>query len=213
MNAHFRKILHETLVAQGFDVEYKHFNLPYKKLLERDNMRADSVGQQVIAKQYFEYMEQYGEMYGLKKIVQDSSLPDCILVDIDGTLAHMDGQRGPFEWDKVGLDSVDETMRDIVRMYDTAKIDRIIIMSGRDSICRAETHEWLWKHEIPFDYLYMRAENDMRADFEVKNEIIQEQVNGKYNVKAWFDDRPQIIRLGNILGAKIFAVGNQTIEF
>lgn len=211
LNPHFRSLLIQKLMDNGYTVEQKHFNMQYKQLIERDNKRADSVGQQVIAKQYFQYMEQFADSMGYKKL-DNTPWEACVLFDVDGTLAHMNGARGPFEWEKVGLDTVDAPMRQLARMYKNAGF-RVIIMSGRDAVCRSQTVEWLNKHEIPFEDIFMRAENDMRSDFEVKNEIIQREINGKYRVEAWFDDRPQIVRLGNILGAKIFAVGNQHEEF
>jgi len=211
LNKMYRDQLIERLKKHGYTIELKHFNMPYKKLVERDNNRADSVGQQVIAKQYFQYMEEFGSYHGFHKLQDAPGKESCILVDVDGTLAHMDGLRGPFEWEKVGLDRVDTVVRDIVN--NLGKTNKVIIMSGRDSVCRDETYDWLVDNGVNFDELYMRPEGDTRPDFDVKNEIIQNHINGMMNVTAWFDDRPQITRLANILGAKIFALGNQTIEF
>lgn len=211
LNKMYRDQLIERLKKHGYTIELKHFNMPYKKLVERDNQRADSVGQQVIAKQYFQYMEEFGSEFGFHKLQNASGKESCILVDVDGTLAHMDGRRGPFEWEKVGMDRIDTVVRDIVN--NLGKTNKVIIMSGRDSVCRDETYDWLIDNGVNFDALYMRPEGDTRPDFDVKNEIIQNHINGMMNVTAWFDDRPQITRLANILGAKIFALGNQTIEF
>lgn len=89
----------------------------------------------------------------------------------------------------------------------------IIIMSGREDICKELTIEWLDTHGIPFDHFHMRKAKDNRPDFDVKNEIFQEHINGKFNVKVWFDDRPAVVRLGHILGVKMLSVGNQHVEF
>lgn len=60
----------------------------------------------------------------------------------------------------------------------------------------------------------MRPAGDMRKDTEVKLEMFNAHIRGKFNVEAIFDDRPQILRLWRELwfGDRLFDVGNG-IEF
>ena len=48
-----------------------------------------------------------------------SRLPRAVLVDVDGTLAHADG-RDIMDFSQVGLDRVDETIAEIVRIFAAA---------------------------------------------------------------------------------------------
>ena len=216
LNPGHRANLIAALESVGYKVEIKLFYVEYKKLLEYDNKRADSVGQQTVAKMYFQMLEQFGDQLGFDKVKPKFAVAAgqaAVIFDVDGTLAHMDRKkRSPFEWDKVELDTPDPVMRELAR-YFYNEGNTIIILSGRDGICRPETESWLYNNHIPFDHLYMRDVGDTRTDFIVKNELFQEHVNGVYEVKAWFDDLPQVVRLGHVLGVKMFAVGNQHLEF
>jgi hypothetical protein len=134
------------------------------------------------------------------------------MFDIDGTLAHMNG-RGPFEWDKVGEDTVDRHMRRIAKSYSNDGY-LIVIMSGRDACCMEATKKWLIKNEIPWRRLIMRNVGDMRKDSIVKEELFWTSVAPRYNIEAVFDDRPQVIRMWHDIGIpKVIAVADQNIEF
>ncbi|MDE2103040.1 MAG: AAA family ATPase, partial [Patescibacteria group bacterium] len=113
------------------------------------------------------------------------------MVDIDGTLAKMNG-RGPFEWHRVGEDEPVPQVASMVRAL-CAYDYRIVVMSGRDSVCRRETEQWLWDNDIPFDLLVMRPEGDNRKDAVVKLELFQKHVAPYYNVVGVLDDRQQVV--------------------
>ena len=137
-----------------------------------------------------------------------ANLPLAIMVDIDGTLAHA-VDRSPFEWHKVGQDSADETVVQVVTMY-AAYVHRYksIIMSGRDSVCRKETEDWLDLYDIPYDHLYMRAESDNRKDSIVKRELFDKHIRDKFNIKLVLDDRNQVVDMWRDLGLKVFQVAS-----
>lgn len=71
----------------------------------------------------------------------------AIIVDIDGTLAKMNG-RGPFDWHRVGEDDINKAVQLVVVLASLHY--KVVIFSGRDSVCRAETIVWLRKHNIPY---------------------------------------------------------------
>jgi predicted kinase len=129
---------------------------------------------------------------------------DAILVDIDGTLAKM-VNRGPFEWKRVGEDEVVPIVAEVVRMFYVMGY-KIIVMSGRDSVCREETTEWLDRHDIPWNALFMRAENDMRKDNIVKHELFWAHVANFYNVHTVLDDRDQVVKMWRDIGLTVFQV-------
>jgi predicted kinase len=125
----------------------------------------------------------------------DPSLPAAWLVDVDGTLAHMVG-RGPFEWHRVGEDSPAEVVVAVVSALAEAEgSPRMIVMSGRDAVCRPQTEAWLRRHQVPFHELHMRAEGDQRKDSIVKAELFDEHIRHRFNVIGVIDDRDQVVRM------------------
>lgn len=125
----------------------------------------------------------------------------AIMVDIDGTLAHMNGRRKPYEWHLVGGDDVDETIASITNKY-----DRVIVMSGRDEVCRAETQAWLAKHSINYDKLVMRPLNDNRKDSIVKWELYEKHVKPFWDIEFVLDDRQQVVDMWRENGLKCLQV-------
>lgn len=94
----------------------------------------------------------------------------AIIVDIDGTVADK-GERGPFEWHRVGEDTpkhdVIEVVGRLVRSSTPPPI--VIFLSGRDEECWLATWDWLRRHvPFPFDTLRMRPHKDYRKDSIVK---------------------------------------------
>lgn len=116
----------------------------------------------------------------------------AIIVDIDGTLAKMNG-RSPFSWDKVGSDTVNEPVKKLVNMY--ARNGVVILFSGRDSVCRDLTIQWLDKHDIKFDGLFMRPKGNNEKDSIIKRRLYDEHIAGKYNIEFVLDDRDQVVEM------------------
>lgn len=130
--------------------------------------------------------------------------PKAVLVDIDGTLAHMRDYRKPYDWMKVHLDDLDEIVAEIVRLLEFDY--EIIVMSGRDESCRAITEEWLAKHEIGYKHLFMRPEGDMRKDNIIKHELFNDYVRDNFDVKFVLDDRAQVVDMWRAMGLKCLQV-------
>lgn len=127
----------------------------------------------------------------------DPSLPNAFLVDVDGTLAALNG-RGPFEWKRVGEDKLIDSVAIMVRGL--ARDNAIILMSGRDESCRPETEAWLAKHGIPHWKLFMRPEGDQRKDAIVKLELFREKVAPYNHVLGVLDDRNQVVEMWRSIG-------------
>lgn len=192
----------------GYEVEIKEFPISYEEAVKRDRLRANGVGEQVIYKQY----QQWLEYKGRKTYTPNTRKPSAVIFDIDGTLAKM-VDRGPFEWDKVDNDIVHEEIAEMLFMMNFRSY-YIILLSGRDSVCRKKTEQWLRDEGIKYDELYMRKEGDMRKDAIIKEELFWEHVADRYNVVTVVDDRPQMIRLWHELKIKnVICVGNPYIEF
>ncbi|QDK03875.1 polynucleotide kinase [Mycobacterium phage Lewan] len=141
-------------------------------------------------------------------------LREAIIVDIDGTLAHMTG-RSPYDYTQVHTDVVDEQIRWLVGLvdyYGGPNGVHVLIVSGRDDSCREATQEWLWKNAIPYDELHMRPtgakdeHGNKLPDYLVKYDLFDQNIRGKYNVRFVLDDRDQVVNLWRSLGLKCLQV-------
>lgn len=204
------------------DIDYQVFDISLNKAIERDKNRQQSVGEEVIKRMYNDYkilMDSF-HFQPVKKIQfkpfletkRDENLPDCVIFDIDGTLALMNDKRGPFDWKKVYKDEINDKVAEMVDFH-KEKGRIIIIVSGRDAICEKETKEWLELHGTYYDHLYMRPINDMRKDTIVKEEIYYNFIQNKYNVHAVYDDRLQVLKMWYNKGIFTFNINQGNIIF
>lgn len=174
----FHELQHETIF----------FDVSLEECIKRDTKRENGVGEKVIKEMYERYFGNPPVVYS-----EDESLPTCMIVDIDGTLAKMNG-RSPYDWDRVGEDKCNEAIRDIaIACIDYAAVDKFIIFTGRDGSCRQQTEKWLEDNQIYFDELYIREAGDTRKDSIVKREMFENHIRGKYYVKFVLDDRNQVV--------------------
>jgi predicted kinase len=178
-------------------IEDKFLQVPLETCIKNDLKRLDSVGKDVIVKLYEQHIKK------TEPIIQDETLAKAIIVDIDGTLAHMK-DRSPFDWQRVGEDECDETIKGIVNTYDN--FGTIIVMSGRDGSCKEITEKWLEDNNIKYDLLLMRAEGDFRKDSIVKKELFDNHIKDKYFIEYVMDDRLQTVNMWRSIGLKCLQV-------
>lgn len=180
------------------EVSIKDFtNVPLEECIKRDLKRNNSVGEKVIRDMYNQFLR-VTETY-----VENPELPHAILVDIDGTLAKMNG-RSPFEWNKVGEDLCHETIKNIVNSYGNS----VILFSGRDSVCRDETTLWLNENGIVYSELFMREKDNMEKDSIVKRRLFEEHIRGKYFIEYVLDDRNQVVEMWRNMGLTCLQVAD-----
>ena len=198
-------------------VEVKSFlDVPLKELIERDQKREDSVGEQVIRRMFH---TQVGKMLTFLKY--DPKLPFVVVSDLDGTLTKGPKDRSPYEWHKVGQDDINlgvAHVLDGIALIDYAKV---FIFSGRNAVCRPETEEWLERHDIEYDLLEMRpqyledgvTENNL-SDETIKADMIEKHIRGKYNILVWFDDRVRVSNmLRDVYGINVAQFGDPNFHF
>jgi phosphoglycolate phosphatase-like HAD superfamily hydrolase len=132
------------------------------------------------------------------------TLTPCVVFDVDGTLAEFDA-------DKLGhlvhgvekhWDEFHDAMAEASLIAPVAKLmqrlkesgETIVICSGRPRGWAEHTIAWLRKHDLPFDGVYLRAENqDEASDPEVKRQALAEmKADG---LKPWLvvDDRSSVV--------------------
>lgn len=181
-------------------------NVPLDVCIERDAKRPNSLGRQVILSQYNRWLRKDVEL------PVDPNKPRCAVFDVDGTLTKGPKDRSPYDWGKVGNDEPNASTILLAKaLWDQGL--SIVVSSGRDSVCRAETEQWLKDHDINYDVLIMRQEGDNRGDDIVKEEFLLQQILPKYNVTVWVDDRLRVCRMLHKHGVPLFRVGDPDAEF
>jgi predicted kinase len=175
----------------NIEVEERFFDTPVYECIERDKLRGDkSVGERVIINMWKKYLDRP------VKQEYNPELPDCIIVDVDGTLAYR-CDRDIFDYTKVSGDHPNENLIKIIRTLHYGNVGlKIFILSGREDSSRDCTQQWLDHNldlERGIDGLFMRKTGDHRPDYIVKGELYEEYIKGKYNIIAVMDDRPQVI--------------------
>ena len=151
-------------------------------------------------------------VYSLDSIRQSFNLnikPDAIICDVDGTVALMHGNRGPYEWDKVSTDNPNQWVIDLIVSYYNGTSCKIIFLSGRCDDCFDDTEEWLDNYvNIPFE-LYMRPKaQEFDKDADVKYEIYTKLIKPRYDVQFVIDDRQQVVDMWrDVAGLPVAQVG------
>ena len=173
--------------------------VPVEECIRRDLLRPKSVGKDVIMKMY----NQFVRPQLVEPIVYNPNLPDAVLVDMDGTLALMNG-RSPYDVSCCDLDLPNYPVLETVQKLQDSKI--IIIMSGRTDDGKEKTESWLFKHGVKYQHIYMRAAGDMRKDSIVKQELYERFIRDKFNVSFILDDRQQVVDMWRGLGLTVFQV-------
>lgn len=174
-----------------FQVDDTFLSIPLAELIERDKNRPNSVGEGVIRDQFHKFVKKMPTF-----LEYDPSLPWCVVSDVDGTLTEGPKNRSPYEWHKVGQDDINlgvAKILDGIRVIDDM---HIFLMSGRSDVCRPETEEWLERHDIEYDELFMRPHSrESEKDYIIKEELLLEHIAGQYNILMWLDDRPQVCKM------------------
>lgn len=197
--------------AVGYEFEIKYFDISLEEAWKRNERRPNPVRRDVITEQWPKWLE----ITGRRRYTPSGSKPKAIIVDVDGTIAQK-GDRGPFDWKKVGSDKPRRTIISIIKSFAWASGMTVVFLSGRDSVCRKETEDWLLEHygfNISDKFcLKMRAEGDSRKDSIIKEELFW-PITEKYDVVAVFDDRPQVVRMWKDLGLTVIDVSENYNEF
>ena len=207
----------ELAARFGASFEVHDFtDVPLDECVRRDAARAadEQVGADAIRRMHERYLAHrnlplpvpYVRPGGPGRVYDpDPELPPAVLVDIDGTVALMNG-RGPFDWARVGSDLPNAAVIAAVRAMHAAG-HAVVFCSGRDEVCRAETEAWLDLYVgVPYEALFMRPAGDNRRDAVVKREIFEQEIGDRWRIVGVFDDRQQVVRMWRALGLTVFQV-------
>lgn len=201
----------------GATVSFAYFDTPLAECIKRDDIRECKgerfVGEQVIRDMYKRYgMPNHDDLIvegtPREKYVPDTSKPNAIIVDLDGTVALHN--RSPYDYDQLHTDDPYEAVVRCVK-NEYALGTTILFTSGRPDSHVLETVRWI-KHHMninvlkPQAGLLMRKAGDKRMDAIVKYEIFDEKIRNNYNVLYAFDDRDQVVDLWRSIDIPTFQV-------
>lgn len=192
-------------------------HVPAEECVRRDEMRGLKVGYRVIMDMAAKLASMGDALdaadeatYGGYRYEPDVTLRPAWIVDIDGTLAKMNG-RSPYDLTRV---SEDEPNHPVIATAHALAYGpgapSILAVSGREGTeqCRVDTEDWLDLH-VPFvDEILMRAEGDHRDDAQVKLEILRDQIAPRYHVLGVLDDRNRVVRMWRRVGLPCFQVAD-----
>lgn len=201
------------------ETELMFFDVELNTALERNSKRVRRVGEDIIRKQWSRYKVIKKHLldspidFTPVTINLDKALPKIILLDLDGTIAHME-DRSAFDWKRVGEDSVDRSILEVLDCINFSNLKckevgfettEIIVCTGRDASCEKESKEWCDKYGIEYKEFHMRPEGDYRPDWQVKEEMWRD-ISKRFNIVALIDDRDVVVQRGRSLGLKVLQV-------
>lgn len=137
-------------------------------------------------------------------------MKDCIIWDIDGTLAncehrlhHITTPGKKKDWDTFfSLCRHDTPIPHMLRLYDELLVEPVFV-TGRRFETFDDTFDWLREHiddTITRDRLYIRAAGDRRDDDIIKIELLAEVRAAGWNPIMVFDDRTRVVNAWRAAG-------------
>jgi len=125
----------------------------------------------------------------------------AILVDLDGTLCDVEHRVHHVQQEKKNWKAFNELMvHDDLNHWCFELIEamaardyKIIFVTGRGELSRTPTENWLKKHAVNYDLLFMRGVLDIREDSDVKEEIYIREIEQIYQVLFVVDDRKSVV--------------------
>lgn len=201
----------------GAELEVHDFtDVPVELCIDRDDARDRTVGEQVIRDMHARFLngralplpmpeDPADASDGPRRYEPKAGKPRAVLVDIDGTVALMQG-RSPYDETRVHEDQPNHPIRQVVWALNAAGY-RIVFLSGRTEACREATEEWLATHlALPYHGPFMRPVGDTRKDSIVKAELFDRHVRDNYDVTCVLDDRRQVVDMWRAMGLTVLQV-------
>ncbi|MEU9112330.1 AAA family ATPase [Streptomyces sp. NPDC048483] len=216
LTPHIPKRLKAAVAGQAAFVVHDFTDVPVEECIRRDAERDRTAGEEIIrlladkhakARQggWRLTAEWFNDEPAVEEYVADPALPAAVMCDIDGTLA-IRGDRGPYDFSRCGEDLLNVSVRDALRSFRSADGDVLVLLSGRGEEHRERTEEWLQRHEVPYDELWMRAAGDGRRDDVVKAELFDRHVRHRFAVRVSLDDRDRVVAVWRRMGLPTWQV-------
>lgn len=202
----FDKKSPEILNDNIFEIMEDKFKHKFKEE-ENGNLLFNKFNQEQKNEPSKEILNESSKETVLKELLNEPSKeivkPKCVICDLDGTLAHNTSGRSNYDMKRVGEDSVDPVIKNLLNLIKKEYV--IIICTGRSDDAREKTIEWLLKNGIEYSELFMRAYKNKEKDFVVK-ELMWKKIEEKYKIEFMLEDRDQVVKHARSLGHKVYQV-------
>lgn len=123
----------------------------------------------------------------------DKLMTRAIIVDLDGTLCDVRHRVHLSTTDKEAFnvamfeDPINHWCLEIIKKF--AKTHEILIVSTRKEMYRWITSHWLKANKVPYHQLYLRGNEDLKKNWQVKEDIYNECIKENYLVEFVLEDR------------------------
>lgn len=186
----------------NIEIEYIPFYVTLDECIQRDSLRDHSIGEKAIRDTYRKYNCKLSAMKNREQLekfqAQDSSLPHCILVDLDNTICwNVTGRPwyGDQAPDLMSKDVPIPPMIDLLNNYSGA----VIYLTGREAEEKTKnaTLEWI-KNNARFrenDLIIMRSDGDYEEGYVVKETLYNTYIKDKYFVDYVLEDSDKIVEM------------------
>jgi phosphoglycolate phosphatase-like HAD superfamily hydrolase len=127
-----------------------------------------------------------------------------VIFDLDGTLADISARRAilekhPKDWDRFfsGMESdlPNLPLVNLFKILSRYEQYGMVIVTGRPERYRDATTRWLNKHGLSPILMFMRGDNDRRADHLVKEEILNNIRAQGLEIQFVVDDRDTVVQM------------------
>lgn len=190
-------------------LEYKQFfDVSVEECIRRDSFRANPIGEQIIRSTYKKYALYIRDCQNTKILDKMKEInpdkPNCVLVDLDGTLTY--SLIRPWYGKEAAVQMINDkpNIGLVTLLQSLPENVSIIIMSGRSKGDEANTSlAWLSKYNIKYDQTIFRKEGDYRKGEIIKLENYNTYIKDNYNVLAVFEDDDKCVKMYKDLGLNV----------
>lgn len=130
-------------------------------------------------------------------------MKQTVVCDIDGTILDLTGIRAwalglrddYHVFHELALEAppIDWVITELTDHWDLGLY--VALITARSGKFWQPTVEWLTKNNVPYDRLMMRDPHDLRCDYDVKKDLLDELLSTGYNVVKAYDDNPNTVKL------------------